>query len=64
MIIKFVKLSDFTGYFVFLIDWKYVFSTSMPDDDFYKRMGWDKSEVGKSFIQINADKEAENIYNI
>ena len=64
MIIKFVKLPYFSGYFVFFIDYEYIFSTSMPDDDFYVRMGWNKEMIKKSHKIVNADKEAKNIYNI
>jgi hypothetical protein len=65
MIIKFVKVPALSGYFVFMIDNQYIFSTSLSDDDAIIRMGWDK-EVwgGKKYIEFKADLKIDSIYNI
>lgn len=63
MIIKFVKMAEFTGYFVFFFDVEKVYATSMPDDDFYSRMGWKKEDFNKSYIEFLADSN-ELMFNL
>jgi hypothetical protein len=55
MIIKFVKLPQFSGYFVFFFGVNRVYCNSMPDDDFIKRAGWDPKDFGKTQLIIDAD---------
>jgi hypothetical protein len=57
MIIKFEKVPGLAGYFVFLFSVERVLCTSMPDDDFLVRNGWDKKEQNKSYFEIPADSE-------
>ncbi len=63
MIIKFVKLQEFTGYFVFFFDVEKIYASSMPDDDFLKRMGWSKEHFGKAYLEVPADSK-KLMYNL
>lgn len=63
MICKFVKLPEFSGYFVFLFGVKRVFCCSMPDDDLIKRFGWNPKEFPKTQLIIKAESD-KDIFNM
>ena len=63
MIIKFVKLQEFAGYFVFFFGVDKVYCTSMPDDDFIIKNGWKRESYCKVHHEIEADSNKPE-YNL